>query len=188
MKIISQCIAGLISILPITVSANPVSWEFSNVTFSDGAIVTGNFVLDSTAPGAGTISSWTINISGGNVGTFPNYSWTSSNSTSYYQHGVGGFVSNQIFPPIPPNYYYPESRVLDFYTQQPLNSASGIANLTWLNDCYDCSPFRSMVSAGQLVAQVPELSTYVMMFTGLGLIGFISYRRKNDSLNIVTAV
>lgn len=39
-----------------------------------------------------------------------------------------------------------------------------------------------------VTSPVPEPSTYVMMLAGLGLIGFIAYRRKNDSSNMPMAV
>jgi hypothetical protein len=36
-------------------------------------------------------------------------------------------------------------------------------------------------------APVPEPSTYAMMLAGFGLIGFIAYRRKNNSSNMLMA-
>jgi hypothetical protein len=39
-----------------------------------------------------------------------------------------------------------------------------------------------------LTGTVPEPETYAMLLAGLGLIGFISYRRKNDSSNMPMAV
>jgi hypothetical protein len=36
-------------------------------------------------------------------------------------------------------------------------------------------------------ALVPEPETYAMMLAGLGLIGFIAYRRKNNSSNMLMA-
>jgi hypothetical protein len=43
-------------------------------------------------------------------------------------------------------------------------------------------PFGIAVSA-----PVPEPSTYAMMLAGLGLIGFIAYRRKSNSSNMLMA-
>ena len=40
---------------------------------------------------------------------------------------------------------------------------------------------------GAGVSPVPEPSTYAMMLAGLGLIGFIAYRRKNNSSNMLMA-
>ena len=39
-----------------------------------------------------------------------------------------------------------------------------------------------------LMGTVPEPETYAMLLAGLGLIGFISYRRRNDSSNMPMAV
>jgi len=39
-----------------------------------------------------------------------------------------------------------------------------------------------------VAAPVPEPSTYALMLAGLGLIGFITYRRKNETSNMMMAV
>src|SRR5450759_241341 len=48
-------------------------------------------------------------------------------------------------------------------------------------------PTNIAVSAAPVSAPVPEPSTYAMMLAGLGLIGFIAYRRKNNSSNMLMA-
>lgn len=53
---------------------------------------------------------------------------------------------------------------------------------------YGSGPIHFGVDGGlAFVPAVPEPETYVMMLAGLGLIGFIAYRRKNDSSNILMA-
>src|SRR5450759_474808 len=48
-------------------------------------------------------------------------------------------------------------------------------------------PTNIAVSAAPVSAPVPEPSTYAMMLAGLALIGFIAYRRKNNSSNMLMA-
>src|SRR5450759_792596 len=48
-------------------------------------------------------------------------------------------------------------------------------------------PTNIAVSAAPVSAPVPEPSTYAMLLAGLGLIGFIAYRRKNNSSNMLMA-
>ena len=47
--------------------------------------------------------------------------------------------------------------------------------------------FDGITVGGVPISQIPEPSTYGMMLAGLGLIGFISYRRKEDSSNMPMA-
>ena len=44
------------------------------------------------------------------------------------------------------------------------------------------------IASGYVTSAVPEPSPYVMLLAGLGLLGFIAYRRKINSSDIPTAV
>jgi hypothetical protein len=43
------------------------------------------------------------------------------------------------------------------------------------------------VNGGPIISSVPEPSTYALLLAGLGLIGFIAYRRKSNSSNLLMA-
>src|ERR1019366_9254172 len=52
---------------------------------------------------------------------------------------------------------------------------------------YSAGPQSVWDNVRLVTTPVPELSTYAMMLAGLGLIGFIAYRRKNNSSNMLMA-
>ena len=87
-------------------------WVLSDVKLSDGGVVTGSFDFDPTKVESPStqeaLLNWSITVSGGNNNIFPEFSWDTANSLAYYQTGTIAFISNQTFPPIPPNYDYYE--------------------------------------------------------------------------------
>jgi hypothetical protein len=56
----------------------------------------------------------------------------------------------------------------------------------YVNNC--CTPYQYLSNVNVSAPAVPEPSTYAMLLAGLGLIGFITYRRKNDSSDMPMAV
>jgi hypothetical protein len=96
-------IAALSVAIPHPALANVVTWQFSNVTMSDGASLVGSFVVDTDTK---SFVNWSVSISGGNQDIFPSFSWNPSNSLAYFDspssgpagiRQVGGFISNEIF-------------------------------------------------------------------------------------------
>ena len=63
------------------------------------------------------------------------------------------------------------------------NNTATIGGPGGWNACNGCVSF----APGQNIAPVPEPSTYAMLLAGLGLIGFILYRRKDDSSDMPMA-
>jgi hypothetical protein len=172
--------------------ASQDTWNFSNVLMGDGASVSGGFVVDTDTR---SFVDWTVNISGRNESPFTAFTWEKSNSISHFDAAwlsptfglrqVGGFMSNDFFNVTTPGGHdvYID-RVLNFLSPSLFEANSGTVDIQWLNDCFNCSPFRSMVSSGQLIRiasinPVPEPETYALFMAGLGLMGFIARRRKN---------
>jgi hypothetical protein len=186
--LLSLIVHGLMSTSAI---ASQDTWNFSNVLMGDGASVSGGFVVDTDT---GSFIDWSVNITGGNENPFTAFNWDKSNSTSYFDRAfyspaygtrqVGGFISNEFFNVVTPSgreVYI--NRVLNFLSPSLFEVNSGIVNVQWLNDCFNCSPYRSMVSSGQLfrvasISPVPEPESYAMMLTGAGVMGFMVRRRK----------
>src|SRR5262245_48532194 len=138
--------------------ANVVTWQFSNVTMGDGASVNGSFVVDTSTQ---SFLDWSVSIHGGNEAIFPNFTWDPSNSSSYFDfpfftpgvgiRQVGGFMSNELFNVVTPCCGQVSiDRVFNFLSLSLFQPNSGVVDITWLNDCFNCYPFRSMSSLGQL--------------------------------------
>jgi surface protein len=70
---------------PMTKTTDVVNWVINGVTFDDGGTITGNFNYDATS---GTISDWSIVVTGGNTARFPSYTYTPANS-------FNGFFANR---------------------------------------------------------------------------------------------
>ncbi len=129
--------------------ANVVTWQFSNVTMSDGASVNGGFVVNTATQ---SFLDWSVSIYGGNDAIFPSFTWDPSNSWSYFDaeqigpwgiRQVGGLVSNAFFNVVTPSgNHVLIDRVLNFLSPSLFQPNSGVVNLTWVNDCFDCSPYR----------------------------------------------
>ena len=63
------------------------------------------------------------------------------------------------------------------------NNTFGVSDGSFYNACNNCVSF----ALSRNIAPVPEPSTYAMLLAGLGLIGFILYRRKDDSSDMPMA-
>lgn len=185
--------AGLLLSISALVSfqshASLATWQFQNIVMSDGANVAGSFTVDTTLQ---AFVDWSVSIAGGNETTFPAYTWDTSNSQAHFDGAfysstygwrqVGGFISNEFFNVTTPggNQVYID-RVLNFLSPSLFSQNTGVVNIQWLNDCFDCTPWRSMISAGQLVevpSPVPAPPAFILMLTGLGVLGFTKRFRK----------
>jgi hypothetical protein len=156
-------LAGLVLLLmPILASASVVRWTFNNVKFDDGATLSGYFDYDATSQ---AFLDRSIAVAGGNTATFPNLTYTSTNSF------VEIFDSPQIngqtilFRSNPPS-----TRFVSISVLAPLSNGGG--NLVFAttgdfigHECYNCAPFR-VITAGASITGVATQFTLNPGITG----------------------
>jgi PEP-CTERM motif len=175
-------------------NAVPITYTVNQTVGAGG--VTGNIVTDGTfgTIGIPDIASWSLTLNNGTT----TYDLTQANS---YLFGSGqlGATSQQL------TYDFSSGNYFAFI----LNGSTNINSTDWclqsfFGQCFygggagegvqiqssnlSPGPFK-FLSGTQVIAtaSVPEPETYAMMLAGLGLIGFIAYRRKNDSSNMPMA-
>ncbi len=100
------------------------------------------------------------------------YYVASAGYTSYGYYAVNASTAPQIT-------YLQDAWVYTGTNNNSLVFPNATDNLTLSNAGFFGANFQ--------VAAVPEPETYAMMLAGLGLIGFIAYRRKNDSSDMPMA-
>lgn len=156
-----------------TALAAPVTWDLTNVTFSDGGIATGSFTYDADTS---TVVTWNISVSGGNLTNFPALTYNPSDSS--LMTPVFVFALPATDPTFPDTY-----RALRLYTVSPLTDAGGVVSLdtnpvSGSVECFNCGPFRP-ITGGTLDAGVvaPEPGTAILL--GLPVLaGLITLRRR----------
>jgi hypothetical protein len=161
--------------------AAPITWVLEDVSFDDGGIAIGSFVFDADS---NTVLDWDIIVSGGDEGVFPVFSYTPATVMEVGVFTAGSGQSLQFFvdPNAPGN--TPESRLLGLTTDASLtNSGGSVSLLTQVStpqgifesvECYNCTPFRLIVSGTLNAVPVPAS---VWLF-GAGLIGLIGVARR----------
>lgn len=162
--------AGLLALLAsLPASAERITWNLENITFADGATATGSFTIDRD-----TKTWWDFNVSstGGTLAAF-----TFNGSNSHFIFGGYG-----------PNSYmmltHDGRRYINFSFIDALTGANAqgthLINPEFSWECYNCNPWRRIAS-GAVTAEstaVPEPGTLGMLLPALGMIGWMSRRRK----------
>ncbi len=155
-------------------SAAPVTWTLTGVTFNDGGTASGTFTWNADTD---TIGDYSISVTGGNTGTFPAFTWDPADSNFKLDDGTFVFIG----PPLPN-----ESDTRDFRVNPDFSLTDG-GGSTGLNqngfgsvECYNCDPIRFITAGtlvGTLVTPTPEPGTAALVsitcVIGLGL-----FRRK----------
>ena len=147
--------------------ASTVTWNLSDVTFSDGASATGNFQFDADS---NTFSSWNINVTAGALSAF---TYTNANSSPFDGVQASGYQ---------PTFFFSQNgstRQLRITPLTALTDAGGTVAInlnTWGGgsgsvECDNCTPYRNIVS-GSLTTDslggVPEPGS--MGLLGIGLV------------------
>ncbi|MDJ0926965.1 MAG: hypothetical protein QNJ73_04865 [Gammaproteobacteria bacterium] len=163
--------------------AAPLVWTLTNVEFDDGGTATGFIEFDAALAAAGPcdpvcpgLIDGSITVSGGDQTTFPPFTYDATN------------VLAETFPPDPPRFpghiftikRLADDRLLSLYTASPLTDAGGTVDLIQIDsfvgsvECYNCDPFRRIVS-GSLTA-IPLPAAAWLFLSAIGLLGWL--RRK----------
>jgi putative Ig domain-containing protein len=126
----------------------PVTWTFSGATFTDGGTASGFFVYDADAQ---LVSDWSIDVAGGDTGTFPPLTYTPANSSAGFSSVIGiQFDVNASF------------RQLRVPAAPQYSDAGGTVNIdvnnTYQGECFNCSPFRPF-NAGTMTGYAAPVFT-----------------------------
>ena len=139
--------AGLVLASTLACAA-PVTWRLVGVQFADGGTATGSFVYESANQ---SITSWNIQVQGGNTGTFPPFDYVPGASTT-----LTFLVPNE---PVRTLFFSQNNatRRLRMQPGSPMTDAGGAfgLNVALTNsniECFNCAPSRLIV-AGSLIAE-----------------------------------
>jgi hypothetical protein len=165
-------VAGLMLGATLPAQAALITWNLDGVTFNDGSTATGSILIDPTAH---TSSTFSVSTTAGALSAF---TFNNSNSGLYFGGGAG-----------PNNFILLDSgahRYFNFSFASGLNAAGGTFALNTASsyECMNCNPFRR-VTSGSLTAvaaaDVPEPATAALLLPALGMLGWMSRRRKKQA-------
>jgi hypothetical protein len=165
-------VAGFLMIgATLPAQAALITWNLDGVTFTDGSTATGSILMDPTAR---TSSTFSVSTTAGSLSAF---TFNNSNSGLYFGGGAGpnNFI---LFDTLGQRYF-------NFSFLSGLNAAGGTFALNTGSsyECMNCSPYR-MVTSGSLTtvaaADVPEPATAALLLPALGMLGWMSRRRKKQ--------
>jgi hypothetical protein len=157
-------------------SASVIFETLQSATFYDGGVASGSFAFDTVS---GTVTSWSISVSGGDIGTFPPFTYSPIDSTVFVGSGDLGF-------PLTAFDFSTGTRAIRILLQNSLPPGGGTDPFhIWPNgelghiagfECFECNPFRNF-SGGSLNGTVPEPATVALV--GVSLIGLVVLRLRN---------
>jgi hypothetical protein len=152
--------------------AGVLTWDLDGVKFEDGTTATGSIMMDVATH---TVSTFSVSTTAGALSAF---TFENSNSGLYFGGGAG-----------PNNFILLDSsgrRYVNFSFTDALSATGGTFALNTASsyECMNCSPYR-MVTAGTLTtvapAAVPEPGTVALLVPALGMLGWMSRRRKKQA-------
>ena len=159
-KILFGCSAVMLAIFAATgANAGPIHYTLSNVTFDDGAALTGDFTIDHAT---GDLISFDILAADGDL---PAYEYVTGYSTIRDK-----FVSNQYL-------FFSSSftRYVTFAFVGPLGLGSNAIVVDPFGpssfECDNCLNVRLVTSGVAIGNAVPEPSSWAMMLSGFAAIG-----------------
>jgi hypothetical protein len=154
----------------VQAQAAAITWNLQDVTFADGASATGSFTID-----AENSIWWAFDIATTDGPSLTAFNYNPTNSRLYF----GGYGPNSFTIMQGDGHRY-----LTFSFLQPLTSGGGTFAINTASswECYNCSPWRYMSgSVTSEAAAVPEPVTMALMLPTLGMLGWMSRRRKKQA-------
>lgn len=154
-RLLTGCAAlALAASFATAVSAGPLAFTLSGVTFDDGTSLTGGFTIDDTT---GDVLSF--NISSQN-GLLPAQTYSTGDVTfrDFFASNQYLFVNPQLTQYLALNFVNPLAAGTD-------------ALSTTSYECSNCGAVRWVVSGAAVSGAVPEPASWAMMVGGFGVVG-----------------
>ncbi|MFL6446925.1 MAG: PEP-CTERM sorting domain-containing protein [Bryobacteraceae bacterium] len=156
--------------------ASTVTWNLSNVKFSDAATASGSFDWNVDT---NTLSNWNISVGAGVLSAFT-YTPSNSSAGSYFQ--VAGYENELLFM------MNGTTRQLRMTPLVALTNAGGTVPInlnTFGNgsgsvECFNCAPYREIVS-GTLMTGTPEPGAMGLLGIGAAIVGLIARKRRTTT-------
>ena len=176
------CLAAAAAAVALTTApanATSINWTFSDTIFTDGGKASGTFSTDSIT---GAITAFDITTTAGRSVT-TGFEYDAATSKLGAGLGANSFSLIDVAAP---------NRVLELSFYNPLTGLGFDGLILGLsNECgsSSCGSFRLAVvgyAIGSAASATPLPSTWGMMLLGLGVLGFIGYRRKRNA-NVLAA-
>jgi hypothetical protein len=151
-----------------------VTWYLNDVTFSDGANASGNFVFNADTQ---TVSTWDISTTAGALSAFT-YTPADSSGGNYFEQS--GYQNEFLFM------LDDGSRLLGMTPVAALTDAGGIVAIDLGGgssvECDNCSPYRTVVSGSfDTTSPAPEPTSIGLLGLGLCAFGILAARVRNRS-------
>jgi len=167
--------APLLVLATVSVQATPLTWMLTGVTFVDGATASGSFVFDADT---NIYLSWNITTTAtvppnSNNGGLNNF----LNGKTYTTNNLGDAPTSYFLNPSALGVLDALGNKFGLVYASKLTDAGGVIALKPGSMGYEFNGSKTRgVSAGAVMAAVPEPGTYALMLAGLGLVGWARRR------------
>ena len=183
-KSITLAVGLLLFALPLPSFASTIAWTLSGVTFEDGGTASGTFATDSTT---GAVTSFNIVTTGGTILGGATYgSGTYFAFDNFFSANSFAIAADDLLTL--PSINFAFLSALNSTGTNPLQVSFDLPGDQVAFECSDntceVSRFATAGSATGVVEAIPEPSTWAMLIVGFAGLGFLSYRRKKQSLNL----
>jgi len=183
-KSITLAVGLLLFALPLPSFASTIVWTLSGVTFEDGGAASGMFATDSTT---GAVTSFNIVTTPGTILGGATYgSGTYSAFDNFFSPNSFAIAADNALALPFINFAF--LNALNSAGTNPLQVSFDLPAEQVAFECSDntceVSRFATAGSAIGVVEAIPEPSTWAMLIVGFAGLGFLSYRRKKQSLQL----